>query len=163
MKIISFVLPCLLVPAGCSTSSQPEAPKPPQIGMANPASVYCQQKGGTLIPVQTAQGVSNNCKLPGGETIDEWALWRRTIRLVKITAGCCTKITSYVASRPAPAHGSAWCFLLRRAGSAAVFWRCPPAAFLLARVAPVLQDIARERLQNRRLRRERLCAVPLTA
>ena len=51
--------------------------KPPQIGMANPASVYCQQKGGTLIPVQTAQGVSNNCKLPGGETIDEWALWRR--------------------------------------------------------------------------------------
>lgn len=83
MKIISFVLPCLLVLAGCSTPSQPEAPKPPQIGMANPASVYCQQKGGTLIPVQTAQGVSNNCKLPGGETIDEWALWRRTIRLVK--------------------------------------------------------------------------------
>ena len=57
MKIISFVLPCLLVLAGCSTPSQPEAPKPPQIGMANPASVYCQQKG--------------------GETIDEWALWRR--------------------------------------------------------------------------------------
>lgn len=84
MKIISFVLPCLLVMAGCSTPSQPEAPKPPQIGMANPASVYCQQKGGTLIPVQTAQGVSNNCKLPGGETIDEWALWRRDIRLVKI-------------------------------------------------------------------------------
>ena len=39
--------------------------------------VYCQQKGGTLFPVSTAQGVSNNCKLPGGETIDEWALWRR--------------------------------------------------------------------------------------
>ncbi|HBP9803095.1 TPA: DUF333 domain-containing protein, partial [Escherichia coli] len=37
MKIISFALPCLLVLAGCSTSSQPEAPKPPQIGMANPA------------------------------------------------------------------------------------------------------------------------------
>ena len=33
MKIISFVLPCLLVLAGCSTPSQPEAPKPPQIGM----------------------------------------------------------------------------------------------------------------------------------
>ncbi|PTJ01266.1 lipoprotein YoaF, partial [Staphylococcus succinus] len=26
MKIISFVLPCLLVLAGCSTPSQPEAP-----------------------------------------------------------------------------------------------------------------------------------------
>lgn len=77
MKIISFVLPCLLVPLVVQPPSQPEAPKPPQIGMANPASVYCQQKGGTLIPVQTAQGVSNNCKLPGGETIDEWALWRQ--------------------------------------------------------------------------------------
>ena len=83
MKIISFVLPCLLVLAGCSTPSQPEAPKPPQIGMANPASVYCQQKGGTLIPVQTAQGVSNNCKLPGGETIDEWALWRLMSRIIR--------------------------------------------------------------------------------
>ena len=86
MKIISFVLPCLLVLAGCSTPSQPEAPKPPQIGMANPASVYCQQKGGTLIPVQTAQGVSNNCKLPGGETIDEWALWRRDHPVLKSQA-----------------------------------------------------------------------------
>ncbi len=34
-------------------------------------------EGRHVIPVQTAQGVSNNCKLPGGETIDEWALWRR--------------------------------------------------------------------------------------
>lgn len=132
MKIISFVLPCLLVLAGCSTPSQPEAPKPPQIGMANPASVYCQQKGGTLIPVQTAQGVSNNCKLPGGETIDEWALWRRDHPAGEKTAGCCTKITSYVASRPAPAHGSAWCFLLSRAGSAAVFGDVrQPLSFLL--------------------------------
>lgn len=80
MKIISFALPCLLVLAGCSTSSQPEAPKPPQIGMANPASVYCQQKGGTLIPVSTAQGVSNNCKLPGGEN---GHCGDGTIRLVK--------------------------------------------------------------------------------
>ncbi|EPM2310817.1 DUF333 domain-containing protein [Escherichia albertii] len=77
MKIISFAFPCLLILSGCSTSSQPDAPKPPYVGMANPASVYCQQKGGTLIPVQTPQGVSNNCKLLDGETIDEWALWRR--------------------------------------------------------------------------------------
>lgn len=56
MKIISFVLPCLLVLAGCSTPSQPEAPKPPQIGMANPASVYCQQKGGTHSCADSARG-----------------------------------------------------------------------------------------------------------
>ena len=37
MKLASIVLPGLLVLAGCTT--QPEAPKPPKIGMANPASV----------------------------------------------------------------------------------------------------------------------------
>ena len=77
---MKYLLLALVLPlAACSTKTPPpDAPQPPHaIGMANPASVYCQQKGGTLIPVQTAQGVSNNCKLPGGETIDEWALWRR--------------------------------------------------------------------------------------
>lgn len=65
MKILSFALPCLLILAGCSTTSQPDAPKPPQVGMANPASVYCQQKGGTLIPVQTPQGSVTiaNCRV----------------------------------------------------------------------------------------------------
>ena len=46
-------------------------------GCAQPASVYCQQSGGTRVPVQTPQGVSTQCKLPSGETLDEWALWRR--------------------------------------------------------------------------------------
>lgn len=76
MKLASVVLPAMLVLAGCSTP-QPEAPMPPKIGMANPASVYCEQKGGSLIAVQTPQGVRSDCKLPGGEAIDEWELWRR--------------------------------------------------------------------------------------
>lgn len=75
MKLASIVVPGILALAGCSTS--PEAPVPPKIGMANPASVYCEQKGGVLISVQTPQGVRSDCKLPGGEVIDEWALWRR--------------------------------------------------------------------------------------
>ena len=68
MKLASIILPGLLVLAGCTT--QPEAPKPPKIGLANPASVYCEQKGGSLIAVQTPQGVRSDCKLPGGEVID---------------------------------------------------------------------------------------------
>lgn len=75
MKLAFVVLPGILMLAGCST--QPQAPTPPKIGMANPASVYCQQKGGTLTAVQTPQGVRSDCKLPGGEVIDEWDLWRR--------------------------------------------------------------------------------------
>ncbi|HFI5640744.1 DUF333 domain-containing protein [Raoultella planticola] len=79
MKWMIMLLPLTL--AGCAKQPQPQpqdAPPPPQtIGMANPASVYCTQKGGSLIPVQTPQGVRSDCKLPGGETLDEWELWRR--------------------------------------------------------------------------------------
>ncbi len=46
--------------------------------MPNPAAVYCEQQGGT--PVQTPQGVRSDCKLPNGEIIDEWTLWRREHR-----------------------------------------------------------------------------------
>lgn len=79
MKWMIMLLPLAL--AGCAKQPQPQdAPPPPppkSIGMANPASVYCGQKGGKLIPVQTPQGVRSDCKLPGGETLDEWELWRR--------------------------------------------------------------------------------------
>ncbi|MBB1199576.1 DUF333 domain-containing protein [Enterobacteriaceae bacterium 89] len=68
------MLPLLL--AGCA-AQQNDAPPPPNIGMANPAAVYCQQKGGTRVTVKTAQGERADCKLPGGETIDEWTLFRR--------------------------------------------------------------------------------------
>ncbi len=32
---------------------------------------------GEQIPVQSPQGVRTECKLPGGEVIDEWDLYRR--------------------------------------------------------------------------------------
>ncbi len=73
-----YLLLALMLPlAACSKASQPDATKPPQVGMANPASVYCLQKGGEQVPVQSPQGVRTECKLPGGEVIDEWDLYRR--------------------------------------------------------------------------------------
>lgn len=75
MKGLLIILAGALALAGCTT--QREAPEPPKTGMANPASVYCAQKGGSHVEIQTPQGVRADCKLPGGETIDEWALWRR--------------------------------------------------------------------------------------
>ncbi|HBV9990043.1 TPA: DUF333 domain-containing protein [Klebsiella aerogenes] len=75
MKWIVMMLPLAL--AGCAQSQQPDAPPPNSIGMANPAAVYCDQKGGKQVPVQTPQGVRTDCKLPSGETLDEWELWRR--------------------------------------------------------------------------------------
>lgn len=75
MKKYAGVMFSLML-VGCA--QQPDAPPPPKaIGMANPAAVYCTSLGGRSIPVQTPQGTYSNCKLPSGEVIEEWALWRR--------------------------------------------------------------------------------------
>lgn len=58
-------------------SAKPDAPRPPVVGKANPAAEYCLQVGGQRVPVQSPQGVRTECKLPGGDVIDEWELWRR--------------------------------------------------------------------------------------
>lgn len=74
MNKVWLIVPLLL--AGCAAKNN-DAPPPPNVGMANPAAVYCLQRGGTQVPVQSPQGVRSDCKLPGGEVIDEWALYRR--------------------------------------------------------------------------------------
>lgn len=51
MKKLLAILPLVL--AGCA-QPQPTAPTK-TIGMPNPAAVYCQQSGGTRVPVQTTQ------------------------------------------------------------------------------------------------------------
>lgn len=63
MKWIVMMLPLML--AGCAQSQQPDAPPPPNsIGMANPAAVYCDQKGGKQVPVQTPQGCAPTVNFP---------------------------------------------------------------------------------------------------
>ncbi|MGG8469582.1 putative hemolysin [Rahnella sp. PAMC25617] len=61
--------------AGCVS----EHPKPErhQIGMANPAAVYCHEKGGRSVSVQTPHGVRADCVFADGRGIDEWELYRR--------------------------------------------------------------------------------------
>lgn len=63
--------------AGCMPAASGEPPRPT---MANPASVHCIERGGRLIAVRTPQGERNDCLLPSGERIDEWALFRRDRR-----------------------------------------------------------------------------------
>lgn len=74
-----FLLLALALPtAACTTkTSPPVAPPPPhRVGMANPASVYCLEKGESRSQSEAA-GRAYRCKLPGGEVIDEWELYRR--------------------------------------------------------------------------------------
>ncbi len=77
---ILILLPMLkhLIPAAMTITvaacAQPEAPS---VGMANPASAYCQSLGGKLIIQPGTNGQVGICNLPGGTQIEEWALYRR--------------------------------------------------------------------------------------
>ena len=76
MKPLILAVLCGLL-AACAF--HPEAARTPDaIGMANPASVYCRQHGGKLEIVKDKDGGEvGYCTLPGGERIEEWALFRR--------------------------------------------------------------------------------------
>ncbi len=45
-------------------------------GIANPASVYCQEQGGTIKIVETEAGQQGICVLKDGTECDEWAFFR---------------------------------------------------------------------------------------
>ena len=67
---------CALVFTACAQPQQPQ-PVPPLVGMANPASVYCQKLGGKTIMKSNDKGQYGICEVPDGTQIEEWALYRR--------------------------------------------------------------------------------------
>ena len=69
-----LVFSALVLIVGCSAKETTETEP---IGMANPASVYCEKLGGTSKITDTAQGQVGICTLPSGEKVEEWALYRR--------------------------------------------------------------------------------------
>jgi putative hemolysin len=47
------------------------------VGIANPASVYCEEQGGTLTIVEDKEGnQSGMCKLADGTEVEEWEYFR---------------------------------------------------------------------------------------
>jgi len=72
MKIITIAATTFLLTACVSHNDRQHA-----VGMANPASVHCEKRGGKLDIVKGPDGESGYCTLPGGERIEEWALYRR--------------------------------------------------------------------------------------
>lgn len=67
----------ILRQSGLLTVSEQSSDPAPAVGMPNPASAYCIAQGGTLEIVNEAAGQVGYCTLPGGERIEEWALFRR--------------------------------------------------------------------------------------
>ena len=45
-------------------------------GLADPASVYCEQHGGTLVIVEAPKGQAGYCRLADGSVCEEWAYFR---------------------------------------------------------------------------------------
>ncbi|MGI6246539.1 MAG: DUF333 domain-containing protein [Pseudochelatococcus sp.] len=46
------------------------------IGLANPASVYCESVGGRVEIRREAAGDAGYCHLPDGRVIEEWTFFR---------------------------------------------------------------------------------------
>ncbi len=83
MKLQSIALTLLfLAAAGCSPAATPLPPAPTSApkdgaGLANPAAVYCQDKGyATEIRTAADGSQSGVCKFPDGSECDEWAFFR---------------------------------------------------------------------------------------
>ncbi|WP_426400023.1 DUF333 domain-containing protein [Ralstonia sp. R-29] len=60
-----------------NTPPPAEDAEPPRVGMANPASTYCLQRGGQLEFSTRANGAEvGTCVSPGGDECEEWAFLR---------------------------------------------------------------------------------------
>ncbi|HOG15403.1 MAG TPA: DUF333 domain-containing protein [Candidatus Absconditabacterales bacterium] len=60
----------ILIPA-CTTSKG----KHNNVGLANPASVYCEENGGTLELVSKPEGIVGICNFPDGSYCEERAYY----------------------------------------------------------------------------------------
>ena len=56
---------------GCSSDPKP-TDITTKVGIANPASEFCVQQGGTVEIVDEAAGQIGYCNLPDGTRIEEW-------------------------------------------------------------------------------------------
>ncbi len=72
----------LLIAAGaftmgaCGDDSEP-SPSPDTTGIANPASTFCVEQGGTVEIVDETDGQVGYCNLPDGTRVEEWEYFRQ--------------------------------------------------------------------------------------
>lgn len=64
------------VDASGRVSDGPQEAGQPDVGMANPAAVYCQEQGFLLESRTSEAGTAGVCILNDGTECDEWAYWR---------------------------------------------------------------------------------------
>jgi len=84
MKKIILILTLIILISGCTKQITEEKPGE-QAQIANPASVYCEEQGGTL-EIRTADDGSQTgyCTLKDGTECEEWAYYRRECPVDKV-------------------------------------------------------------------------------
>lgn len=72
-RVIGIVLAVLLCTSGCGGNENDNQ----ESGIANPASVYCQEQGGTVdIRTDDNGNQTGYCVFSDGTEVDEWAYFR---------------------------------------------------------------------------------------
>jgi putative hemolysin len=66
----------MMMGAAMTMASCVDTPAPTAVGLANPASAYCVERGGTIAIRDEAGGQVGYCSLPDGRVIEEWTLFR---------------------------------------------------------------------------------------
>ncbi len=79
MKMNKLIVPAAVAAVSLSACShtKPAPENAPQVGMANPASVFCEQKGGKSEIHKNEDGSEYGvCHLPDGSEVEEWEYYR---------------------------------------------------------------------------------------
>ncbi|CAA0105710.1 Uncharacterised protein [BD1-7 clade bacterium] len=61
--------------------TMPNAGKEKMVGMANPASVFCEDQRGKLVIITEGQGQAGYCHFKDGSICEEWAFYRKECQI----------------------------------------------------------------------------------
>jgi putative hemolysin len=75
-KSLMYLILATLLVSGCSLLPAQDPLQDEPIGMPNPASVYCEEQGGTLEMRENENGQYGVCVFPDGSECEEWAYFR---------------------------------------------------------------------------------------
>lgn len=77
-RLLGITMIAVLVLAGCGDDDDTDTDTDGTTGIANPASVYCVDQGGTVEIETAADGAQTSiCVLADGTRIDEWEYFRQ--------------------------------------------------------------------------------------
>lgn len=74
-RLLPFLLATTALVAACGSDAEPRGTTP-DVGLANPASVFCVEQGGTVEIVDETDGQVGYCNLPDGNRVEEWEYFR---------------------------------------------------------------------------------------